>query len=77
MKRLRGNLCVLTCETDKRNNDSCFSSSLSTAIEPPCGDRVDADRCADEQHDGENIRPLLRCAHAGSAGAGQHRRGIA
>lgn len=49
---------------------------LSAAVEPSCGDRVDADRCADEQYDGENIRPLMRRAHAGSAGAGQHRRGI-
>lgn len=53
-----------------------FFPSLSAAVEPPRGDRVDADRCADEQHDGENIRPLLRRAHAGSARAGQHRRGI-
>lgn len=53
----------------------CFPS-LSAAVEPPRGDRVDADRCADEQYDGENIRPLLRCAHAGSARAGQHRCGV-
>lgn len=54
----------------------CFSF-LSAAVEPSCGDGVDADRCPHEQHDGENIRPLLHCAYAGSAGARQHRCGIA
>lgn len=54
----------------------CTFSSLSAAAEPPRGDRVDAHRCANEQYDGENIRPLLHRAHASSARAGQHRRGI-
>lgn len=57
----------------------CFSFCHlpSPALKPSRGDGVDVDRCVNEQHDGENIRSLLHCAHVGCAGAGQFSRGIA
>lgn len=54
-----------------------FSFSRLPALKPSRGDRVDVDRCVNEQHDGENIRSLLHCPHVGCEGAGQYSRGIA
>lgn len=52
----------------------CFSHL--PAVKPSRGDGVDADRCVNEQHDGENIRSLLHRPHVGCEGAGQHCCGI-
>ena len=47
------------------------------APEPPCGDGAAADGRADEQHDGEDLRPLLHRPHACRPRAGQHRHRLA
>lgn len=67
----------LTCRTWITWRVLFLSHLLSPALKPPRGDGVDVNRCVNEQHDGEDIRPLLHCPHVGCAGAGQYSRGIA
>lgn len=51
-------------------------SYLCPAVKPSHGDGADVDRCVNEQHDGEDFRPLLYCPHVGCAGAWQYSCGI-